>query len=139
MNYKISTYADRVNGKIGFTLEAEGKVLDEKIQKFEGTNIKENALHCVYLGIKACSGKLQHNDLLMIEVQNIHLCEWLNGMVEYKGYDTWLDRVFGVLELLDCRYRFYFSKKPFCKEYMKGRGTTKVQVGSVDDMMAEFS
>lgn len=138
MNYKVSTYANRVDKKRGFTIEAEGKILEEKISKFEGDNIKENALQTILQGIRACRSLPSHNDILIIEVQNIHLCNWLNGLQEYKEYNEWLDKIFELLETLDCRYSFYFNKKPFAKEYIKGKGITKVSVGSVDDMMSDF-
>lgn len=138
MNYRLSTYADRVGRKIGYTLEAKGSVIDEKISKFKGNNIKENALEALYAGLCACRGRLKHEDLLMIEVQNVHLCNWLNGLIEYKDYSEGLDKVFAMLESLDCRYRFIFMLKPFVKGYMADKGITKVDVSSVDDLMSSF-
>ena len=138
MNIRLSSYADRTQGKVGFTIEQNGKILEEKIIKFKGNNIKENALHIIYLGLRACTSRVNHNDILVIEVQNRHLCEWLNGMVEYKGYDLWLDKVFTTLESLDCRYNFYFNNTPFVKKYMKDKGISKIEVSSIDDMMSDL-
>ena len=138
MNYRVSTYADRIGNNKGFIVEAEGKILEEKISKFEGNNIKENALQVVLQGLRACRNKVSHNDILLIEVQNVHLCNWLNGLKEYEGYNVWLDKIFELIETLDCRYLFYFNKKPFAKDYIKGKGVTKVEVSSIDDMMSDF-
>lgn len=138
MNYRLSTYADRVGKKVGFTLELKGKVISEKIFRFKGTNIKENALEAIYAGLCACRGKLKHDDVLIVEVQNIHLCNWLNGLQEYKDYNEGLDNVFAMLESIDCRYRFIFVVKPYVKGYMSGKGFTKVEVTSIDDFMSTF-
>lgn len=138
MNYKLSTYADRVNGKVCFVIESRGKILYDKINSFKGTNIKENALDIIYQGIKSCSLLLEHEDILVVEVQNRNLCDWLNGEVEYKDYCTYLDKVFCALELLDCRYLFHFVKSPLAKKYMKGKGLTQMGFSAVDDMMSEF-
>lgn len=139
MNYKLSTYADRVNGKVCFVIESGGKILNDKIISFKGTNIKENALSIIYQGIKSCSLLLEHEDILVIEVQNRNLCDWLNDEVEYKDYFTYLYKVFAVLELLDCRYLFHFVKNPLAKKYMKGKGLTQMEFSAVDDMMSEFN
>lgn len=138
MNYTISTYANRVEGNRGFVIESKGRILDEKISKFEGENIKENALQVILQGIRACRNLPTHDDILIIEVQNSHLCKWLNGAQEYSGYAEYLDPIFELIETLDCRYHFYYNNKPFAKSYIKGKDTTKVSVGSVDDMMADF-
>lgn len=139
MNYRLCTFADRKGGKCGFVIENNGHILDSKIEKFVGSNIKENALHIIYLGLRACKNVVHHGDMLLVDVQNVHLCHWLNGAVEYKDYSDWLDRVFCTLETLDCRYRFYLDKgDSFIKKFVADNGVTKVSVGSIDDMMKEF-
>ena len=138
MNYKLRTYADRVQGKRCFILEGDGRVLSEKVSKFSGDNIKENALTCVYQGLIACKGVVTHDDILVIEVQNSHLCEWLNGLSEHKNYSEALEKVFDMLDKVDCRYRFCHDVEPTTKRYLKKSEITKVEVSSVDDMMKDF-
>ena len=138
MVYRVGTYANRVEGNRGYLLEVEGRVVDEKISKFQGDNIKVNALEVILQGIRACRSRVSHEDLVIIEVQNTHLCDWLSGSVEYKEYSDSLDKIFEVLETLDCRYRFTFNKSPYAKEYLKGKGVTQVKVSSVADLMADF-
>lgn len=138
MNWKLSTYADRVNGKRCFILMKGGKVFAEKVSKFSGTNIKENALDCISQGLSAVKNEISHNDLLIIEVQNSHLCNWLDGSMENKGYSGGLDKVFAQIDGIDCRYRYVLNAKPVAKLYTEGRDLTKVETVGVDDFMSEF-
>lgn len=138
MNCSLSVYADRVNGKVGYVIMSDGRIVSEKIGRFKGNNIKENVLQYVFLGLKDCRSRVHHEDILTVGVQNIHLYQWLNGMMEYKDYSTYLDKVFGVLELLDCKYRFYFSKNLYMKSYIQDRDLTGIKVSTVDDMMRDF-
>lgn len=139
MNYRLSTYADRVHGKRGFVLIGErGGVVVEKITKFEGDNIKENALECISQGLSAVKNIVAHEDLLLIEVQNCHLCRWLDGSIENKSYSAGLDKVFAQIESIDCRYRYSMVAKPLAKFYMAGKDFTKLETVGVDDLMAEF-
>lgn len=138
MNYKLSVYADRIHKKSGYVLLLNGSVLAEKVMRFRGDNIKENALSALYNGLLACKSQIHHNDVVVIEVQNQHLCNWLNGLVEYDGYADYLDKVFSVLEMFDCRYSFYFSKDVFAKKYISDKSFTSVKVGTIDDMMSDF-
>ena len=135
MHYRLSTFANRVSGKNCYTVEKGGSVLKNQVFRFSGDNIKENALECVYRGLKAVSGIVTHDDVVLIEVQNIHLCEWLMGMKEYDGYNEKLDKVFEVLEGMDCRYRFVLEKKPHAKEYGSMHDVQKMSFSSIDDMM----
>ena len=138
MNYKISTFADRVHGKRCFLLMKDGRVVAEKISKFEGTNIKENALECIFQGLNAAKNEVEHEDLLLIEVQNSHLCNWLDGSIENKEYCEGLDKVFATIEGIDCRYRYVLNSKPVAKGYMQGKDITRVQTVGLDDLMSEF-
>lgn len=138
MVYRVSTFANRVEGNRGYILESEGRIIGEKISKFQGDNIKENVLEVVLQGIRACRNNVAHEDYVIIEVQNTHLCDWLNGSVEYKEYSSSLDKIFEVIETLDCRYRFTFTKNPYAKKYIKGKGVSQVKVSSIDDLMSDF-
>lgn len=139
MNFKLSTYANRVKGKRCFILMRDGKIIAEKISKFDGDNIKENALACISQGLCATKNVISHEDLLLIEVQNSHLCHWLDGSIENKEYSDGLDKVFAQIEGIDCRYRYLLNAKPIAKTYMENKGITQVKTIGVDDLMSEFS
>lgn len=138
MNYKLSTYADRVKGKRGFLLIKGGAVTASKVSKFEGDNIKENALEVIVQGITVVRNEIAHEDLLIIEVQNSHLCNWLSGSVEYREYSVGLDKVFAQLDTVDCRYRFVYESKPLAKGYVADNEPTKMDTVGLDDLMSEF-
>lgn len=139
MNYKLSTYANRATGKSGYVISADGSILNSKVSKFVGNNIKENALRQVYFGLKACKNLVSHLDILIVEVQNSQIYNWLDGSIEYKEYTHWLDKIFEVLELLDCRYNFYFNANTFAKSFIKDKDFTKQAVCTLDDMMSDFN
>ena len=138
MNYKLSVHADRVSEKDCFILLKEGRVIAEKVSRFFGDSIKENVLQTLYQGFLACRGVLTHDDILVIEIQNRHVHSWLSGLVDYDEYGAYLDKVFDVLETLDCRYKFFFTDKPFAKQYAKKRNFTREKMSSVADLMSEF-
>lgn len=117
MNYRLSCGTDRVKGKNCFVCESEGRELKSLVFKTISSNMKENILETIFRGIKGVRDMVSHNDILCIEVQNQHLCQWLSGEVEYKGYEDYLDKVFSVLESVDCRYKFVFVKKPYALVY----------------------
>ena len=98
MNCRLSCGANRKLKKIGYTYEVGGRIEDSGVFKTVSTNMKENILESIIKGMKACRGKVHHEDLLIIEVQNQHLAQWLSGEVTYKGYEDYLDRLFDVLD-----------------------------------------
>lgn len=138
MNYRLSCATNRVEGKNGFVLELSGREVEADVFKTEGDNIKENILETIYRGIRVARGVVKHEDILFIEVQNFHLCEWLSGLKEYKGYEEKLDKVFEVLESTDCRYRFVFVKNPYAKSYIKAHDVKGISGSSIADVMSEF-
>ena len=116
MNYRLSIAALRVKGKRGFVIERKGMTLEASVHKSSSSNLKEDILNTVTEGLRVIRPYIKHEDILFIEIQNQHLQQWLSGMVEYKDYADALDRVFEVLENLDCRYRFIFVKDPYAKK-----------------------
>lgn len=136
MNYKLSTYANRVSKKNCFTLESGGKTVNSLVFRFIGDNIKQNALETIYRGLKTVGQVVKHNDVVIVEVQNQHLCNWLLGYQEYQGYNEKLDKVFEVLEGIDCRYKFVTEKKPYAKVFGDRNGLTKMSFSTLDDFMS---
>ena len=115
MNYRLSVATLRTRGKHGFIIEARGKTVEASVHKLKSTNIKEDVLLTLTEGLRAVKPYIKHEDILYIEIQNQHLQQWRSGMVEYKDYSEALDGVFEVLENLDCRYRFIYTKNPYAK------------------------
>ena len=50
MNIRLSCYASRKNGKNCWIVETNGEVIKSGLFKFQGDNIKENAISCVEKG-----------------------------------------------------------------------------------------
>lgn len=138
MNYRLSCASNRVLGKNCYVLELAGRRVSGKVFKFTGDNIKENILETVFQGIKMARTYVNHEDILFIEIQNVHLCDWLNGMKEYSGYETGLDKVFDVLESTDCRYKFSFIRKPYAMTYLENHDITTVSGSSFASIMQEL-
>lgn len=135
MNYRLSCMADRVKGLCGYAIESKGVELEREVFSFTGTNIKENALKTIYKGLKKIKKYMSHEDIMVIEVQNVHLAEWISGLVEYKGYQELLENVFYELESIDCRYRVLFERNPYAKTILVDENKTKLNVSSVSDVM----
>lgn len=103
----------------GFVLESNGYELEKVTIKNKSDNLKKQALSVLERGLRVCRAYLKHEDLLIIEVQNQHLCKWLNGEEEQKDYYDEMDAVFKVLDTLDCRYTFIFRETPYAIKYLK--------------------
>lgn len=137
MNIKLSVYCSRPKGKSGFVVYKDGRVVESKINSTNGDNIKEEVMIILTKGLRACRNVVSHDDILYIEIQNQHLCSWLSGCVEYKGYSEFLDAVFEVLESLDCRYRFMFVAKPTCKVLVE-EGKVEVKGSSIESAFSDL-
>lgn len=135
MNYKLSIGVDRPKGKACYVLELGGREIDSKIQKIKSRNIKEEALNILEIGLRSCRSIVKHDDILIIDIQNRHLHQWLDESVEYNGYNESLDKVFDTLDTLDCRYRFSFNPKTYALKYIDKYGKTDtIQGSSIADM-----
>lgn len=135
MHYRLSVGVSRPKGKSCFVMESKGKELNVKVQKTKSANVKGEILHILEVGLRACKSMVKHEDFLVIEIQNRHLQQWLDGLVEYKDYSEGLDRVFEVLETLDCRYKFSFNANTYALEYLDKNDLTEVITGgSIADM-----
>lgn len=132
MNIRLSTYANRVAGKNCVLVEKAGIVKSPIIFKSISRNLKENMLECIYRGLKHVKPEVSHEDFLWIEVQNNHLNNWLSGKEEYKGYEEYLDKVYDVLEGIDCQYKFLFNSKPFAKTYALDKKVEKPKYEGID-------
>ncbi len=138
MNIKISCFADRTKGFVASTVEVNGNVQKSKVDKFIGTNIKENAIRACINGLQLAKGVVFHDDLLTIEIQNRHLAEWIAGAVEYKGYTDSLDKLFELLDSIDCRYIVAFVEEPYAKTFGASHGYTKKEFTTVENLISDL-
>lgn len=138
MNYRLSVCSVRTEGKNGYVLEAQGKLLDSKVGSLKSTNIKKDVLTILVDALRCARSYVKHEDIMYIEIQNMHLQQWLSGMVEYKDYATELDAVFEVLESIDCRYKFVFLKEPYARSFVKTHNLEGIKAGSFSDVMKDF-
>lgn len=107
MNIILSCYSKK--GKGSYVLEKNGVVVDSQvfpILKDSEASLKEYIFESILRGLKSARNVVEHEDLLLIGVQNGHLANWLNGSREYKGYDDYLDAISDIIESIDCRYLF---------------------------------
>lgn len=120
MNVKLSIFTNRAKERTGYVVYVGGKPVKNWLKSVsrEGA-VKDYILESLSKGLSACRGVVSHDDILYIEIQNRDLCSWLDGKVEYKGYESTLDDAFEALECLDCRYRFLFVKEPVAKRYVE--------------------
>lgn len=107
-NIKVSTFYNRVKSTGAFSIEKEGRIIGEKTFKLQEENLKRGSLVVIEKALRTVKLICKHEDTLYIEVQNQHLCNWLAGLEEKKGYEVDLDKVFSTLQSIDCRYKFLF-------------------------------
>lgn len=138
MNYRLSCATDRKQGKNGYSIEYNGREVESSVFKLSGSNIKSNILLSVYRGLKAARNYVSHDDVLCIEIQNNHLKEWLSGIKSYKGYEDCMDKVFDVLESVDCRYRFVYVECPEMMKYLAIRDFDKNKSMGIEDAMRDL-
>lgn len=138
MNYRLSCGVNRSICKSGFVLELNGKEIASSVFKCPTDNIKECILEAVYRGFRYTRGIIKHKDLLIIEIQNSHLCDWLSGKIEYKGYLNYMDKILDELEYMDCRYKFMFISEPYAKKYLLNHDVDRVSTSTFADAMSDL-
>lgn len=127
-------------GSAGFTIEVGGKVVHKcayKVDLGENAKLKEYVFHAVIRGLRVARSYVNHEDLLLIGVSNQHMAEWLNGSMEYKGYETYLDEISDIIETIDCRYLFTKVDMKRTKKILEGYKVDVALTGA-DSIMEEF-
>lgn len=140
MNYRLSICTLRTKGKHGYIIEVGGRPLETYVSGLSSMNLKKDVLELLPKALRAVKPYVKHEDLIAIEIQNTHLQQWLSGLVDYKDYSDELDRVFEVLESIDCRYKFIFRPEPYAKGIVLNAELSKSEFGSsIADIAKEFS
>lgn len=104
MNVKLSCAANRKVSKNAFVVEKEGRVVDKKVFTARTLNMKVEMLEAIRRGLLSVRTCVIHDDLLLIEVQNRHVENWLNEHIEADDYYDAMVEIFAILDSIDCKY-----------------------------------
>lgn len=123
MNIILSCASDKKKSRGAVIISKGGRrVVEESfslICREGGITLKEYMFETLIKGLKLVGDYINHDDLLLIEVSNRHMVDWLNGSQEYKDYNSYLDEVYSILESLDCRYLFTVSNVKEAKKLLE--------------------
>lgn len=117
MNVLLSVNArNEKNGYVfGYIIKKQGKTVAEhtSIRTDKGRdNLKTLQLEEIIDGLAKLRGLVEHKDVLTIEMENRWVYEWLELEREQQKYIQQIDKVFDILDTLDCKYRFLHNETP---------------------------
>lgn len=141
MNILLSVNArNEKNGYVfGYVIKKQGKTVAEhtSIRTDKGRDsLKTLQLEEIINGLAKLRGLVEHEDVLTIEIENRWVYEWLELEREQQKYIQYTDKVFDILDTLDCRYRFLHNETPQVNLLLdKGVQKEKVKLLSSVEMM----
>ena len=117
MNVLLSVNArNEKNGYVfGYVIKKQGKTVAEhtSIKTDKGRDsLKTVQLEEIIDGLAKLRGLVEHDDVLTIEMENRWVYEWLELEREQQKYIQYTDKVFDILDTLDCKYRFLHNETP---------------------------
>ena len=117
MNILLSVNArNEKNGyEFGYVIKKQGKTVAEhtSIRTDKGRDsLKTLQLEEIIDGLAKLRGLVEHEDVLTIEIENRWVYEWLELEREQQKYIQYTDKVFDILDTLDCKYRFLHNETP---------------------------
>lgn len=117
MNVLLSVNArNEKNGYVfGYVIKRQGKTVAEhtSIRTDKGQeSLKTLQLEEIIDGLAKLRGLVEHEDVLTIEIENRWVYEWLELEREQQKYIQQIDKVFDILDSLDCKYRFLHNETP---------------------------
>lgn len=117
MNVLLSVNArNEKNGYVfGYVIKKQGKIVAEhtSIRTDKGReSLKTLQLEEIIDGLAKLRGLVEHDDVLTIEMENRWVYEWLELEREQQKYIQYIDKIFGILDTLDCKYRFLHNETP---------------------------
>ena len=117
MNVLLSVNArNEKNGYVfGYVIKKQGKTVAEhtSIRTDKGRDsLKTLQLEEIIAGLAKLRGLVEHEDVLTIEIENRWVYEWLELEREQQKYIQQIDKVFDILDTLDCKYRFLHNETP---------------------------
>lgn len=141
MNVLLSVNArNEKNGYVfGYVIKKQGKTVAEhtSIRTDKGRDsLKTLQLEEIIDGLAKLRGLVEHEDVLTIEMENRWVYEWLELEKEQQKYIKYIDKVFGILDTLDCKYRFLHNETPQVNLLLdRGVQKEKVKLLSSIEMM----
>ena len=117
MNVLLSVNArNEKNGYVfGYVIKKQGKTVAEhtSIRTDKGReSLQTLQLEEIIDGLAKLRGLVEHDDVLTIEIENRWVYEWLELEREQQKYIKYTDKVFDLLDTLDCKYRFLHNETP---------------------------
>lgn len=117
MNVLLSVNArNEKNGYVfGYVIKKQGKTVAEhtSIRTDKGRDsLKTLQLEEIIDGLAKLRGLVEHEDVLTIEMENRWVYEWLELEREQQKYIKYIDKIFDILDTLDCKYRFLHNETP---------------------------
>lgn len=94
----------------GFALVRDGKSLIAKA--FTGRNKRELLLRNLQRGVVAGKDFVKHNDILIIEINDSYVYNWLKEDSPNTNYLDQFTATHIALNKLICKYRFVLNTKP---------------------------
>ena len=94
----------------GFALVRDGKSLIAKA--FTGKNKRELLLRNLQRGVVAGKDFVKHNDILIIEINDSYVYNWLKEDSPNTNYLDQFTSTHVALNKLICKYRFVLNTKP---------------------------
>ena len=94
----------------GFALVRDGKSLVAKA--FTGRNKREVLLRNLQRGVVAGKDFVKHNDILIIEINDSYVYNWLKEDSPNTNYLDQFTATHVALNKLICKYRFVLNTKP---------------------------
>jgi hypothetical protein len=123
----------------GYVIKKQGKTVAEhtSIRTDKGrASLKTLQLEEIINGLAKLRGLVEHEDVLTIEIENRWVYEWLELEREQQKYIKYIDKVFGILDTLDCKYRFLHNETPQVNLLLdRGVQKEKVKLLSSIEMM----
>lgn len=141
MNVLLSVNArNEKNGYVfGYVIKKQGKTVAEhtSIRTDKGRDsLKTLQFEEIIDGLAKLRGLVEHEDVLTIEIENRWVYEWLELEREQQKYIQYTDKVFDILDTLDCKYRFLHNETPQVNLLLdKGVQKEKVKLLSSVEMM----
>lgn len=141
MNVLLSVNArNEKNGYVfGYVIKKQGKTVAEhtSIRTDKGRDsLKTLQLEEIINGLAKLRGLVEHEDVLTIEIENRWVYEWLELEREQQKYIQYTDKVFDILDTLDCKYRFLHNETPQVNLLLdKGVQKERVKLLSSVEMM----
>lgn len=141
MNVLLSVNArNEKNGYVfGYVIKKQGKTVAEhtSIRTDKGRDsLKTLQLEEIIDGLAKLRGLVEHKDVLTIEIGNRWVYEWLELEREQQKYIQQIDKVFDILDTLDCKYHFLHNETPQVNLLLdRGVQKEKVKLLSSVEMM----